>query len=288
MPTSRRCHCQICRPERLNDAVDRKTVARVRKKGFTVIAVGTGDCDCCHDCEPQASDGPSFAYTIGLPHRASHPELVVSGLSANVMSNMLHSAADRVVSGYRFQPGTTAENLVSFWPVVADPLSIVGLQETVQWSHWFHREPVDALQLVWPSAATGIFPWQPGASVQVAAAQPESWRLPQPRVGAVAVDPAWSFPVPAETLALACTHIVDEGAPVHEVARLHRPGDTEQWQFFCPHTRHDLDAGMHAYHFAHLVRRAPSLVELRDLALGEEARRTACWMPWERRQARAA
>jgi hypothetical protein len=212
----------------------------------------------------------------------------VSGLSANVMSGMLQSAAARILSGFRFEPGTTAENLVSFWPVVADPLSIEGLQETVQWSHWFHREPVDALQLVWPSAATGIFPWQPGASAEVAAAQPQSWRLPQPRVGAVAVDPAWSFPVPAETLALACTHVVDEGAPVHEVVRLRGPGSTEQWQFFCPHPRHDLDADLRAYHFAHLVRRAPSLTELHDLRLGEEAVRSTCWEPWTRRSSLAA
>ena len=73
MPTSHRCHCQICRPERLNDPVDRQTVARVRKKGYTVIAVGTGDCDCCHDCEPKHRTVRRSPTRSGFPTAPATP-----------------------------------------------------------------------------------------------------------------------------------------------------------------------------------------------------------------------
>jgi hypothetical protein len=285
MSTSRRCRCHICRPERLADPLDRRTVDDVGRQGVSLIAVGTGECD-CGDCDGEPGEGPAFAYTIGLPHSAGHPELVVSGLRPELMGRMLQSAASRVLDVFCFSPGTTAENLLGFWPVVADPLSDEGLEETVLWSRWFHRGRVDALQLVWPSTS-GIFPWQPGASRVIADAQPQHWRLRQARVGAVAQEPPWLFPVPPEGLAVACGHIVEEGAPVLAVIRLF-DARTEQWHFSCDRDEPHLDEDWWPYHFAHLTRRVPSLLELHDLAPGEEAFRTTCWSPWVRRRAVAA
>jgi hypothetical protein len=254
--------------------------------GVHIVAVGTGLCD-CDDCdgEEDADDGPAFAYTVGLPHNAGHPELVVSGLRVDLMHRMLNNAAQRALAGFSFRPGTTAENLIGFWPVVADPMSPGGLEETVIWSRWFHRAEVPALQLVWPSTS-GIFPWQPGGSRAVADAQPEAWRLPQERVGALAQDPPWLFPAPAEDLTVTCRHVVEEGAPVNAVLRV-VVARQEQWHFACALEDHS-DEDWLPYHFAHLVRRSPSLRELHDLAPGQEAVRATCWSPWVRRPALAA
>jgi hypothetical protein len=281
MPTSSRCRCHLCRPERLDHPVDRKTVATVRKNGFAVVAVGTGACDHCGDCPPPRSDGPAFAYTIGLPHRAGHPELVVSGLSAELMSSMLQEGARRVLEGFRFEPGTTAENLVRHWPVVADPMSLQGLKDTVLWSRWFHRGRVRALQLVWPDTR-GIFAWQPGAPAFVSEGQPQEWRLPQERCGPLAADPAWVFPVPPDHVAVGCACIVEEGAPVRFVARELDPLGCEFWLALCGEEHADISAVARPYHFAHLVRRAPSLGEVADLALHQQAERETCWAPWFR------
>ena len=263
---------------------------QVREQGYTVLAVGTGDCDCdCEDCEADADAdlGPAFAYTIGLPHSANHPELVVSGLGEQLMRAMLHEAAQRVLEGFRFRPGTTAENLIGYWPVVADPMSEFGLAQTVLWSQDFHRGQVPALQLVWPSTS-GVFPWQPGGSRQVADAQPQTWRLPQERRGAVAVDPPWPYPVPADHLVMTCRHVSDEGAPVLTVARQRGVDGSELWGFLCPNPFHDPDADLGLEHFAHLARRMPSLLEIADLRLGDLADRTNCWSPWVRGRVLAA
>lgn len=282
MPTSPRCRCHACRPESLTDPHDRKCVQDVLRHGVHVVAVGTGLCDCSDgDCSADG-EGPAFAYTVGLPHHADHPELVVSGLRPELMHCMLNNAAQRVLRGFRFEPGTTAEDLISSWPVIADPLSPQGLDETVLWSRWFHRRPVEALQLVWPSTR-GIFSWQPGSSRDAAAAQPAQWRLPQDRVGALAADPPWPFPVPSDHIAAACAHIVEEGAPVSSVARLADEGRGEDWLFLCELAGHD-ETAIRGSHLAHLVRSAPSLHLLADLGPDEQADRETCWSPWVRRK----
>jgi len=283
------CRCLLCQPHPGLPGELREVVHHVRLQGYAVLAVGAGGCE-CGDCDGEPSpedEGPAFAYTIGLPHSAGHPELVVSGLDVEVMRGMLHEAARRVLAGFRFRPGTTAENLIGFWPVVADPMSAEGLAETVLWSEDFHRGEVPALQLVWPSTS-GVFHWQPGGSASVAAAQPDTWRLPQERVGALAPDPDWPYPVPADHLVFTCRHVAQEGAPVLAVVRLQGPAGADLWLFDCPLFDDHADDDLCAYHFAHLARGVPSLRELADLRPGEEAVRASCWSPWVRGQALAA
>lgn len=282
MSANPHCLCRICLPEPLEAPEDRRCLDDVVHYGVHIVAVGTGLCDHGDDCASEPDAGPAFAYTVGLPHHVDHPELVVSGLRVELMHRMLNNAAKRVLAGFRFEPGTTAENLIGYWPVVADPMSPEGLDETVLWSKWLHRRRVDALQLVWPSTS-GIFTWQPGGSAQVAAAQPAAWRLAQERSGALAADPPWPFPVPPDHLTAACTHIVDEGAPVQSVVRFADDGAEEEWLFLCELPHHDTEA-IRAYHLGHLVRRAPSLHQLHDLTPDEEALRETCWSDWVRRR----
>src|SRR5689334_19919338 len=90
LPAAAGCDCQICRPEDSYDAVDQNTIDTVLRHGWQVMAVSDE-----HDCEhhdhndedlPEVGGGaPSFAYTIGLGHRQGHPELMMSGLSQQLM-----------------------------------------------------------------------------------------------------------------------------------------------------------------------------------------------------------
>ena len=269
---SRTCDCHVCRPEPLTDPSDRKCVSDVLTYGVHVLYVGEGD-------DPGE---PAFAYTVGLPHQSGHPELVMSGQRMELMHRALNEAARRVQQGFRFTPGTTAENVIGRFPVVADAMTPEGLEETVLFSHWFHRRPVGAIQLVWPDTG-GVFAWQPGAQPYAADLQPAAWRSPSPRVGPLAPDPEWQFPVSAEHIALSCTCVVDEGAPVLLVVRL-RDGDREGWELTCGADHPDLD-DWRPYHFAHLVRSCPSLTAVHDLQIGEQACRATAWSPWVRRPA---
>jgi hypothetical protein len=93
------CRCRLCEPGPLNDDLERACVETVREHGWQVNLVGAGDGD----------DEPAFAYTVGLGHRARHPELVMSGLPSDLMHRVLNAMVERIAAGHRFDtPGSSS------------------------------------------------------------------------------------------------------------------------------------------------------------------------------------
>lgn len=283
-PRTEGCDCHACRPEpTYDDPVDLDTIATVVRHGWQVVVVGSGDCDCCAsdggaEDDPCEDVGPTFAYTVGLGHRAGHPELVMSGLDPGLMHRALNGLAQRVLDGRRFEPGDVLEDVLGGVPVVLARVSARGLEETVTWSGWFHRRRPEALMVVWPTTSA-IFAWQPGAPAVLDELQPVAWREPVELSGALALDPGWSFPVPPDAAALTCRHVSEEGAPVLWVARESDRSRGEDWSLHCGAPGHGTDEIV-VMHLAHLVRGAPSVRELATLPLDWEAERTAVDGAW--------
>ncbi len=229
-----------------------------------------------------ADDGPAFAYTVGLLHRAGHPELAMTGLAPAVMHRALNVVADRVVRhGLQIQPGDVIETALSNAPVAVDEVSDVGLRHIGLCSAWFHRTPVQALQLVWPTTS-GVFAWQPGAPPDLDKLQPVTWRVPRLRCGPLGVDPPWSLPATPDTTVIVCTHMRYENEPVRFVARTQNAEGVELWDFHCGRDHGDGIDQLLTEHIAHTVRAAPSLREIADLAIGEYAERDGAFAPWRR------
>lgn len=271
MPASRECTCHVCVPGDLESALDEKVVHDVREYGVHVMGVHEGD----------GPDEPSFAYTVGLWHHSRHPELLMTGQRIELMHRALNAAVAWVRAGHRLTPGRTVEGVLGGFPVAVEELTARAVGETVTFSAWFHRRPVPAVQLVWPDL-DGIWPWQPGAHELSRERQPEAWRLPSERAGALAVDPAWVMPVPADTLVISCSHL-SEGALVARAVREPSPERGEDWQVLCDADHSGLTSDdIHLVHLSHLVRSAPSLRELADLEPGQEAWRADPWQPWSR------
>jgi hypothetical protein len=285
LPAVAGCACHICLPALPShglDDFDRACIETVARVGWQVMFVG-GSCSCagCGE-EPADDDGPAFAYTIGLMHRAGHPELAMTGLPAAVMHHALNIVADRIVRhGLRVKPGDVIETALLNAPVVVDEVSEVGLRELGLWSAWFHRIPVRALQLVWPTAG-GVFAWQPGAPPEVEAMQPAAWRVPQLRSGALGLDPPWPLPVRPDTTVIVCAHLRQDNDPVRFVARTREPDGVELWQFHCGRDHGDDMDQLITEHVAHTVRAAPSIRQIADLAIGECAERADAFSPWQR------
>ncbi len=271
LPAAAGCDCRICRPDDTYDEGERRCIEVVLRHGWQVTVVFAGD-------EP---DEPAFAYTIGLPHRVGHPELVISGLDQDLMYRVLNDVGQRVMDGQRLVPGDLLEGVLAHVPVLVEAVADDWLPETVSWSGWFHRRRVTALQLVWPDTS-GRFAWQPGSSAAVDELQPPSWRVTTPRVGAVAADPPWPLPVPPDLLTFSCVHVVEEGLPVCFVARESHEDRGEDWTFHCVSDHGAGSEQIRLLHAAHVVRSAPSVREVADLALGEQARRPSHTAPWER------
>lgn len=277
-PRADGCDCHACRPDPdYDDPRDRSTIETVLQHGWQVFVVGSGSCDCGQP-DHHEDDGPAFAYTVGLGHRAGHPELVMSGLDPGLMHRALNRVAERVLAGRQFAAGDVLEDVLGRVPVVLAQASVDGLEQTVTWASWFQRRPVEALVVVWPSTSA-VFAWQPGAPDELDERQPPSWREPLDLRGPIARDPEWAFPVPPDLRALTCTHVTDEGAPVLWVGRESDPSRGEDWSLHCGGKGHVDDAIVVA-HLAHLVRGAPSVRELADLPLDWEAHRPDVDSEW--------
>ena len=184
------------------------------------------------------------------------------------------------MDGRRFAPGDVLEGILAGVPVVLEEVVGEALSETVAWSGWFHRRKPEALVVVWPSTG-GLFAWQPGAPEALNARQPPTWRMPIRHVGGLEPDPAWDFPIPPDRQAFSCTHVIDEGHVILWVAREVDDARGEDWTAICGSRTHDAH-DIRAVHLAHLVRSAPSLRRLTDLALDESAARTDVYAPWIR------
>lgn len=255
----------------MKDEHEEKVVHDVREHYVHIIWVPAGD----------GPDEPIFAYTVGLWHQARHPEVVITGQKPELMHGSLNAAAEWVRAGHRLSPGMSAEGIIGGFPVAVEELTRQAVDETVTYSSWFHRRPADAVQLVWTDL-DGIWPWQPGAHPLTQERQPESWRVPSIRTGALAPDPGWVMPIPADTLVFSCAHL-QEGASVASVIRERDERRGEDWQVLCDGEHADLQAAdVRLVHLSHLVRAAPSLRELADLKLGECATRSHPWETWRR------
>lgn len=283
LPAAPGCDCHVCRPDESYDDQDRRVIDTVLKHGWQVIMVAEG-ADCEHPAhhdhpDPHHDVGPAFAYTIGLGHRAGHPELLMSGLDRHLMHRCLNGIAQRIMDGLRLAPGDAIENVLPGVPVAVEQVTDDALADTVTWSGWFHRRKPEALAIVWPDR-NAVFGWQPGAPAILDELQPRRWRVPVAHTGGLAIDPSWDFPVPPDHRVFSCTHVVDEGEAVLWAARQRDEERGEDWSAHCGAYGHETDE-IRMVHLAHLVRSAPSLRRISDLRLDEEAWRTDVDSPWE-------
>jgi hypothetical protein len=284
LPAAPGCDCHICRPEETYDEHDRRVIDTVLEHGCQVITVAE-DVDCGHpdhhdhSADDEGAPGPAFAYTIGLGHGAGHPEVLMSGLDHRVMHRALSGVARRIMDGLRLAPGDVLEDVLAGVPVAVEQVSDTALAETVTWSGWFHRRKPEALAIVWPDR-NGVFAWQPGAPEILDELQPREWRMPVEHLGGLATDPPWDFPVPPDQRAFSCTHVVDDGEAVLWAARESDETRGEDWSIHCGASGHATD-DMRIVHLAHLVRSAPSLRQITDLGLDEEAWRADPDSAWE-------
>jgi len=284
LPATPGCDCHICRPDDSYDELDRRVVETVLAHGWQVMLVAD-DAGCSdpdhhdHSSDDHGEPGPPFAYTIGLGHRAGHPELLMSGLDTGVMHRALNDVAHRIRHGLRLAPGDALEDVLAGVPVAVEQVSDTALPETVTWSGWFHRRKPEALAIVWPDRR-GLFAWQPGAPAILEELQPRGWRVPIEHTGGLATDPPWDFPVPPDHRAFSCTHVVDEGEAVLWAARQSDEARGEDWSIHCGADGHATD-DLRVVHLAHLVRSAPSLRSISNLGLDEQAWRTGPDAAWE-------
>lgn len=147
--------------EAWSDQEDARVAATVRRYGWFIQYVGGGSCSAPGCCSPD-SDGPAFAYTVGL-FGLSHPELLIFGVPPDTAAGVLNTLGSRVRDGEALLPG----QLIEFeeWPhrIIPEPVPNAG--EIVLGSNRYYRHPaehsVPVLQLSYDDTE-GRFPWEEG------------------------------------------------------------------------------------------------------------------------------
>lgn len=147
-----------------------RLLENVERHGWQCLSVGGSE------------DQPPFSYSIGFWETLCTPELIVFGLDPDLSYQMLSLMFEELRGGATLADGAR-------WPLLAghDCVSRRVEPSRITRDHfnsalWYreHRSGdrgLEAFQLFWPEAQSGLFPWEKGCGEAVRALQP---RLDQP------------------------------------------------------------------------------------------------------------
>jgi hypothetical protein len=127
--------------------------------------------------DPEGED-PGFAYSVGFTKTAGQPEVIVFGLGNDLMGSMINGCLDQCNAGLQLTDGTSIDGLLLNHPCVAREVHpswfIIDYFNSAMWFHTTQlKRPFGcAIQLVWPDATNGLFPWNEGCGELAIAYQP--------------------------------------------------------------------------------------------------------------------
>lgn len=122
--------------------------------------------------------GPDFSYSVGFWQTLRAPEMIIFGQPLKLMHSMLWSAFRQIKAGKTVADGERWSNLIEGFDCISRPVHASRLEAThFNSAIWYHKyaggpAPLSATQLFWPSAKTGLFPWERGCSKEVRDRQP--------------------------------------------------------------------------------------------------------------------
>ncbi len=157
------------------DQEDARVAETIRRRGWLIRYVG-GDTCSRPGCDCPQSEGPPFAYTVGL-FGLAHPELLIFDVSPETASGVLNDLGERIRSGEDLMPG----QLITFdeWPhrIIPEPVPNPG--EIVFDSNRYYQRPdehsVAALQLSYDDVE-GRFPWEDGYAARQRQPRPGTFK----------------------------------------------------------------------------------------------------------------
>lgn len=129
----------------------------IERYGCSVVFVGDED--------------PPFAFTVGLWERNRHAELIIFGLSGQVMANILNAIARKVGEGVTFSSSTYLPDVGGKFGIKVVPIHEAGLSRYFGFALGYYEGPFPAAQVIWPDSA-GVFPGDVNFNSDYAEVQP--------------------------------------------------------------------------------------------------------------------
>jgi Domain of unknown function (DUF4262) len=156
------------------DQEDAHTAAMVRRYGWFIQYVLSSRTEPGDGSD--RTDGPPFAYTVGL-FGLDHAELLIVGVPEGTAAWLLNTLGERIRAGAVLLPG----QLVTFddWPHRIIPEEVPNPDEIVFAANRFYHLPdnysVPVLLLSYDDKA-GRFPWETGYAAPAMQPRPGSFR----------------------------------------------------------------------------------------------------------------
>ena len=238
---------------------DEAVAADVEKYGLSVMLVSEDE-----EC-------PKFGYSIGLYRNFNHPEIIVFGLSPDLMAWIINEIAQRIKNGERCEIGKEYEGLLEGYNCVFGEAPKDCYPEYFGYAMSFYKG-VDfpALQLVWPDKENK-WPWEIDFNHQWIWSQPLLERWPDEKTKS-----HWVFDEPRNLGVFTTIRVIDENHPILLVCH----DDDGDWQFLCGAT--DAPDQCRLICLNDIVERDPSVNDIADLPLGWRAWRENGGAEWRR------
>jgi hypothetical protein len=121
---------------------------------------------------------PTFTYTVGFAKTLDCPEFIVFGLDGAFHSSMLWGVFRQIQAGKRPADNLLWSGLLEGHDCISRAVHPTQItREHFNSALWFHDHMAPevaftACQLVWPSAGSGLFPWDDGCPQDVRDLQP--------------------------------------------------------------------------------------------------------------------
>jgi hypothetical protein len=241
------------------DDFDRQLLDTVARVGWMVLGIEA------------SAEGPAYAFSIVMFHTLGHPEIVLMGLRPPVAQQLINVVGSEIRNGKRFEAGQRYEGITTNFSVAFVAVDPSYYRPYLGYARWFYGgSNFPAVQCVWPDKR-GVFPWEPDYDARFFEVQ----RL----LGAVGTWPhGWPFDAPPNQATFTVRAVGQRTEPVLYV--VHEADGT--WQFLAGGPAVLAEAMLVALEV--LLPIDPSLIEIADLPIGWEARRSAVGAPWERTQ----
>ncbi len=150
------------------DAFERKVLDNIDRYG----------CHINHVFDP-AGEEADFSYSVGFPHTVGQGEVIVFGLTKAIMGSMINETLRQCRDGgLQLVDWIRISDLIEGCDVIARAVPDCRIEReyfnSAMWHHVgrYGKPLTTAFQLVWPSATTGLFPWDAGCHDDVKNFQP--------------------------------------------------------------------------------------------------------------------
>lgn len=129
-----------------------------------------------------ADHGVPFAYSVGFLETVNQPEIIVFGLSGDLVALVINDMLHKCREGLILSDGVEVDDILEGHKlVVRQVLPEFIVDEYLNSAIWYEQRRTgkmltQVMQLVWPGPADGLFPWDDGCDESVRSFQPALYK----------------------------------------------------------------------------------------------------------------